>query len=59
MDSKLETPPDDFIHWWWKQEDASQGVNARKAWNCKIYRDAFLEAKALGIVTETFDQKIF
>ena len=42
-------PPNDFVSWWPRHRDYSYGVDAKRAYNCQIYRNEFLESKQYGL----------
>jgi hypothetical protein len=51
-------PPNAFIQWWYRHPDARsegpedmRGPDAVRAYNCVRYRNEYLDAKELGIVT--------
>lgn len=43
----------DFVEWWAKHphNDAPENykIPPRKAWQCKCYRDEYMEAKSIGL----------
>lgn len=43
-------PPAGFEIWWRTQQGAKEGIDAQRAFNCQVYRNAFLEAKQYGVV---------
>lgn len=43
-------PTAEFIEWWKQHPDhAINGVPTNVVYNCRVYRDAFLEAKQYGV----------
>lgn len=43
-------PPDSFDQWWRKHDDLKYGgIDVKRAWNCKRYRDEWMEAKSVGL----------
>ena len=43
-------PPKEFRDWWTIQPEFTQGIDSKRAYNCDIYRQRYLEAKEIGVL---------
>lgn len=42
-------PPAVFVDWWKSEPEYLHSIDAKRAYNCQVYRDRFLEAKQHGL----------
>lgn len=42
-------PPKEFCDWWGGQYESRQGIEAKRAYNCEVFRQRYLDEKSYAL----------